>query len=219
MEIYSRDIIIPFLYSFLYFVWVIVPLVPAVIIYRLFPAVETNAQWKILGVALKAGGASGFYFAILALGFFRFLEPTVGFVSDLKHPYWTVEARVKFYDIEHNSINPQTNSPEKISVQPFAYDFKQTDEQTWLLTMRFSELGGETDSIKLIFPEGVGFIPLKDLMTKDNTSTFYKRVNLTKSNATEIHPLVKAQNQPAVAGLSKKLEQSLEVNDVKQQGK
>jgi hypothetical protein len=85
--------------------------------------------------------------------------------------------------------------------------------------MRFSELSGETDSIKLIFPEGVGFIPLKDLMTKDNTSTFYKRVNLTKSNATEIHPLVKAQNQPPVAGLPKKLEQSLEVNDVKQQAK
>ena len=58
---------------------------------------------------------------------------------------------------------PTTNSAEQIRVQPFAFDFKQTDEQTYLVTMKFSELNGETETIRLIFPEGVGFIKLKEL--------------------------------------------------------
>jgi hypothetical protein len=217
---YSRDLILLIFLCFLYFVWVTVPLIPAVIIYRLFPTVNTDAQWKILGIALKAGGASGFYFAILGLGFFRFLDPSTNWISDLKHPYWTVETKVKFYDADHNTINPKTNSLDKISVQPFAYDFRQTDEQSWLVTLKFSELNSDTDSIRLNFPEGVGFIPLRDLMTRDNTSTFYKTVNLTKGKPTEIHPPVTGgQNQPVVATYSRKLEQSLETNDVGPRGK
>jgi hypothetical protein len=218
MEIFSRDVVLLVLLCFLYFVWVVVPLIPAVIIYRLFPTVQTSAQWQILGIALKAGGASGFYFAILGLGFFKFLEPTIDYVKDLKHPFWTVEAAVKFYDAENKNIIPQTNTLEKISVQPFAFDFKQTDEQTYLVTMRFSELNGDTDSIRLTFPEGVGFIHLRDLMTSENTDKFLKKISLIRGKPTEIHPPVKGgQNQPSVAGFSNKLQQSLETNDVRAQ--
>ena len=194
----------------------VVPLVPAVTIYRLFPAAATDTQWKILGIALKAGGASGFYFTILALGFFKFLEPTIDYVKSLQHPFWTVDASIKFVDLDNKNITPTTRSPEQIVVQPFAYDFKQTDEHTYLVTMKFSELNGDNETIRLIFPEGVGFIHLKDQMTKDNTDTFIKRVNLTKGKPTEIRPQLKGgQNQPSVAGLSPKFERSLETNDTK----
>lgn len=218
-ELFSRDIVLIVALCILYFFWVAVPLVPAVVIYRLFPTAATDTQWKYGGLALKAGGASGFYFTILALGFFKFLEPTIDYVKSLQHPFWTVDASIRFFDADNKSIVPTTNSPEQIRIQPFAFDFKQTDEQTYLVTMRFSELSGETDTIRLIFPEGVGYIHLKELMTSDNTNAFMKTINLTKS-ATAIRPPLKGgQNLPSVAGLSPKLERSLETNDIKASAK
>jgi hypothetical protein len=215
-EFFSRDVVLLVALFILYFVWVVVPLVPAVVIYRLFPGTPTNTQWNIRGVALKAGGASGFYFAILGLGFFKFLQPTIDYVNGLQHPFWTVEAPIRFFDADNKSIVPTTSSPEQIRVQPFAFDFKQTDEQTYLVTMRFSELNGETETIKLLFPEGVGFINLRELKNNENTNAFLKKISLSKVPPTQIRPLWKGgQNQPSVAGFSQKLQQSLETNDVR----
>jgi hypothetical protein len=213
-DILNRDVVLLLALYSVYFVWVVVPLVPAVVIYRMFPEAATDTEWKVLGVALKAGGASGFYFAILALAFFKFLEPTTDYIKGLHQPFWTAEAPIKFFDAANKDIVPMTNSPEQIRVQPFAYDFKQTDEKSYLVTLRFSELNGDTESIRLIFPEGVGYIHLKDLMTKDNTYPFQKKIILTKTPI-EIHPPLKGgQNGPSVAGLSQQLERSLETNDL-----
>jgi hypothetical protein len=214
MEFFSRDFVLLVALCFLYFVWVLVPLIPAVIIYRLFPESPVETQWKILGVALKAGGASGFYFTILALGFFKFLEPTIEYVKSIQHPFWTVEAPIRFFDSDDKSVVPVTSSAEQISIQPFAFEFKPIDEQTYLVTMRFSELGEDTDFIRLIFPEGQGFVPLKKLMTKDNTYPLLKLINLTKGPPIKIQPQVKGgQNRPAVAGLSLSLQRGLETSD------
>ncbi|MBR0860768.1 hypothetical protein ACVIWV_007751 [Bradyrhizobium diazoefficiens] len=211
-ELLSRDVVRLLALCVTYIFWAVVPLLPAVMIYRLFPNAPVDTQWKILGVAVKAGGAAGFYFAILALGFFKFLEPTIEYVRGLQRPYWTVEALVQFVESDDSVSRPYTtNSAEQIRIQPYAYDFKQTDDQTYLITMRFAELNSDTDSIRLIFPEGIGFIPLKQMMSSDNTNNFLKRVSLTKGPPTKIHPPVKwGQNAPSVSELSQKLERGLE---------
>ena len=210
----DRDVVLLIALYCLYFVWVVVPLLPAVVIYRLFPEAATDTQWKVLGIVLKAGGASGFYFAILALAFFKFLEPTTDYIKSLHQPFWTVEVPIKFLDAANKDIIPTTNSREQIRVQPFAYDFKQTGEKSYLVTLRFSELNEETDSIRLMFPEGNGYIHLRELMTKDNTFPFLKKVSLIKQPPIEIHPQLKGgQNEPAIAGPSPKLQRGLETND------
>jgi hypothetical protein len=214
-DIFNRDVVLLIALCCLYFVWVVVPLLPAVIIYRLFPEAPVATQWKVLGIVLKAGGASGFYFAILGLAFFRFLEPTTDYIKSLHQPFWTVEVPIRFFDADNKDIIPTTNSPEQFRVQPFAYDFKQTGERSYLVILRFSELNGETDSIRLIFPEGVGYIHLRELMPKANTFPFQKKISLPKEAPTEIHPPLKGgQNQPSIAGLPQKLQRSLETNDL-----
>jgi hypothetical protein len=53
-------------------------------------------------------------------------------------------------------------------------------------------------------------------MTKDNTFTLLKKITLTKEPPIKIQPPLKGgQNQAAVAGLSQKLERSLETNDLR----
>jgi hypothetical protein len=198
-----------------YFVWLLVPLVPAVVLYLIFPTALVETQWKVSGVAVKASGATGLYLAIIALSYVKFLSPSLEYAKSLRPPYWTVEAPITFLDADNHDIVPTTSSREQITVQPFAYDFKQTDPKSYLVTLRFSELNADTDSIRLIFPEGMGYIPLKGLMKDSNTDSLLKIVNLTKEPPFKIQPPVKGgQNQPSIAGPSRKLERSLETNDL-----
>lgn len=198
-----------------YFVWLLVPLVPAVVLYLIFPTTLVETQWKISGVAVKASGATGLYLALIGLSYVKFLSPSLEYAKSLRPPYWTVEAAITFLDAENHDIVPTTNSPEQIIVQPYAYDFKQTDAKSYLVTLRFSELNGDTESIRLKFPEGVGYIHLKDLMSSSNTYPLLKKINLTKEPPIKIQPPLKGgQNQPAVAGPSPKFQRNLETNDV-----
>ncbi len=198
-----------------YFVWLLVPLVPAVVLYLIFPTALVETQWKVSGVAVKASGATGLYLAIIGLSYVKFLSPSLEYAKNLRPPYWTVEAPITFLDSENHDIVPTTNSPEQIRVQPYAYDFRQTDAKSYLVTLRFSELNGDTESIRLIFPEGVGYIHLKDLMSNSNTYPLLKKINLTKEPPIKIQPPLKGgQNQPAVAGPSPKSQRSLETNDL-----
>ena len=56
-----------------------------------------------------ATGASGFYFAILALAYFKFLEPTSDYIKGLQQPFWLVDAPVIFYDADRNVINSNSS--------------------------------------------------------------------------------------------------------------
>jgi len=198
-----------------YFVWLLVPLVPAVVLFLIFPTALVETQWNISGVAVKASGVTGLYLAIIGLSYVKFLSPSLEYAKSLRPPYWTVEAPIKFLDAENHDVVPTTNSADQIRVQPYAYDFKQTDPKSYLVTLRFSELNGDTESIRLIFPEGEGYIHLKDLMSDSNTYPLLKRVNLSKEPPIKIQPPLKGgQNQPAVARPSPTLQRNLETNDL-----
>jgi hypothetical protein len=207
---FDRDMVLLFELYGSYFVWLVVPLLPAVIIYKLFPATPTDTEWKILGVALKASGASAFYFAILGLAYFKFLEPTIEYVKALEQPYWIVDASVVFLDSDKKVIN-SNSTVDQLRVEPVYYSFQKSGEQSYLVELSFPELKGEVpEHIRLIFPEGEGFLYPKKQKTGDNTNLYKKKIDLTKE-PTQIHPILSGgQNRPVSVGLSKQLERGLE---------
>jgi hypothetical protein len=209
-----NDLIIMFGYCAVYATWVLVPLLPAILIYRLFPQADTQAQWKILGVALKAGGASGFYFTILALAFFKFIDPAIEHVKNLERPYWEVITRVKFVDANKNEI-AASSSEEQLRVHPLSHGFRKVGELSYVATLRFSELDSEIpDYVTLDFPEGEGFIDLKKLKNNENTNSSRKVIDLRNLDPIVIHPLnLGGQNQPTNAGFTQQANHSLESNE------
>jgi hypothetical protein len=212
----DRDFLILVAFYGLYFVWVLVPLIPAVIIYLLFPNAPVETKWNIAGIALKAGGASGFYFTILGLAYFNFVAPVTDYIKGLHLPYWTIEVPIAFVD----AVTPIA-AAEQLTVDPFAYEFRQTDEKHYLAKLRFSETNGDTpEYITLIFRDGqgkrqgLGYIKLKEMKTTENTFRSRKWIDLTKAAPIPIRPvLAGGQNVPAVTELSPKLLQGLEVGD------
>jgi hypothetical protein len=171
-----------------YFVWLLVPLVPAVVLYLIFPTGFVETQWNISGVAVKASGAAGLYLALIGLSYVKFLSPSLEYMQTFRPPYWTVYAPITFLDEDNKDIVPRTKSLEQITVQPYAYDFRQTDSNSYLVALRFSELNSDTDSIKLAFPEGVGFIHLRELRKADNTDRLKKEIDLMKETPIKIQP-------------------------------
>jgi hypothetical protein len=199
-----------------YFVWLLVPLVPAIALYLIFPTGLVEAQWNISGIAVKATGATGLYLTLIGLSYIKFLSPSLEYVKTLRPPYWTVEAPIKFLDSDQKDIPASTTSSEQFKVHPFAYDFSKIDEKRYLVTLKFweSSNGQLPATIRLIFAEGEGFIDLKKLKTKENTDVLAKKIDLTDAPPTLIRPpLSGGQNKPVVAGLPKKLERDLESGD------
>lgn len=195
-------------------VWALVPILATIMIYRQFPASPTSTEWTILGLSVKAGGASGFCIAMLALGYFKFLDPTFDYIKSAQQPYWVVDAPIMFQDAEKNVVNAKSTL-ENLTVLPIAHDFKKISEKRYLVTLKFSApRGAIPDNVQLIFPEGEGFIELKKLRTIGNTSLFEKKIDLTQGDPIVIRPPVSGgQNQTAAAGLAKDLGRSLESND------
>jgi hypothetical protein len=204
----DRDFMILAAFYGLYAVWVLVPLLPAVIIYLLFPNAPTGTEWNISGVALKAGGASGFYFAVLGLAYFNFVQPTTEYIKGLHQPYWVVEVPITFVD----AVTP-ISVADQLTVEPFAYEFNRIDDKQYMVKLKFAERK-TPDNIRLIVRDGQGYIHLKDLKTKENTYPLEKRIDLTKVDPIQIRPLLTGgQNKIAATGFPRQLQNGLETGD------
>lgn len=77
----------------LYVLWIFGPLVPAVLIYKLFPETKVAASGPFSGLTLKATGAFGAYVITLLLAYPLNLRLYSIMGSQLK-PVWTLKAEV-----------------------------------------------------------------------------------------------------------------------------
>jgi hypothetical protein len=205
-----------FLIDSVYFVGLLVPLVPAIVLYLIFPTALVETQWNVSGVAVKAGGSTGLYLVLIALSYFKFLSPSLEYVKNLRPTYWTIDAPVTFVDDKNGWVFPSTTSSEQFNVYPFTHDFSKIDQKRYMVTLKFSEAndGQLPHNIRLIFKEGEGFIDLKKLKTHENTDMLAKHIDLTNEPPFVISPpLSGGQNKPAVAGLPRQLERDLESGD------
>ena len=193
-----NNLIVMLGYCLVYATWVLVPLLPAILIYRLFPQADTQTQWKIAGIALKAGGASGFYFAILALGYVKLIDPAIELAKGLQKPYWEVTARLKFVDADQKVIDAKS-SADQLQVHPLSYGFKKIGDRIYLATLHFSELEGDVpDYVTFHFPEGEGYLNLKELKAK-HASSIWKKIDLTKLEPIVISP-IRTDGRPQSTG-------------------
>jgi len=78
-------------------VWVALPLLPAILIYRLFPNTQVAASGPLAGLTVKASGAFAAYLIV-----FVFIFPLVNMTSDAigsgVRPFWEITGEVKLID-------------------------------------------------------------------------------------------------------------------------
>ncbi|HTQ12478.1 MAG TPA: hypothetical protein VMH86_01280 [Rhizomicrobium sp.] len=88
---------------FLLVVLVSLPLLPAVIIYRLFPSTMVAASGPLSGLTLKSSGAFSVYIVVF-LVMAPFAYRTYDLVNDVSSPSWTITGRLQLTDANGKAI-------------------------------------------------------------------------------------------------------------------
>jgi hypothetical protein len=78
-------------------VWVSLPLLPAVLIYKLFPATQVSAEGPLKGLTIKAGGAFAAYLIVFLL-IMPVVYTTRNVIGGAIRPSWEVHGEVRLVD-------------------------------------------------------------------------------------------------------------------------
>lgn len=91
----------------LYFLYVLLPMIPAILIYRLFPDTKVSLKGPLSKLTMKSTGAFAAYVITVILGFFL-VKNTINIITSMarpKKPTWTVKATVELRDKENHKID------------------------------------------------------------------------------------------------------------------
>lgn len=87
-------------------VWVVLPLLPAVLIYRLFPDTSVAASGPFANLTVKASGAFAAYLIVFAATFLL-VDHIRTFIGGSMRPFWEVQGEVQLLDQNGNHITQQ----------------------------------------------------------------------------------------------------------------
>ena len=86
------------LLTFLYYLMnILVPLIPAVLIYKVFPDTKVAVSGPLQGLTVKATGAFAAYMITLLIGY-AIVKNTPDLISGMVATTWKVHATIKLYD-------------------------------------------------------------------------------------------------------------------------
>jgi hypothetical protein len=99
--------------------WVLLPLVPSVLIYLIFPKSQTGLSGPFAGLTIRASGAFAAYFLVL-LATFPLLNRQNNNLETLLRPSWEISGRVQLEDENGKQVefNNRGNSPFRVELDP-----------------------------------------------------------------------------------------------------
>ena len=109
------------MYSFvLYVLFIGLPMIPAILIYKKFPETKVGARGMLGGLKINATGAFAAYLVVSVLGFF-IIRHIQGLITNSGYQTWEITAKLQFLDVNNHPHPDQENLVKltHISVQPF----------------------------------------------------------------------------------------------------
>lgn len=146
----------------LYAVFVLLPMVPAIKIYQLFPDTKVGISGPLQGLTVKATGAFAAYVVTSLLGFFL-IQHIQNQIDNLTQQTWEVRANFEFLDadnmrIEGAALDDLSDVVLQVMPPPYATTKRQAklllpdvDERSLERTeVQFSLMGFATRKVKLM---------------------------------------------------------------------
>lgn len=75
--------------------WVLLPLIPAILIYKLFPSSTVAVNGPFAGLTVKAGGAFAGYLIVFAGTYYPIIPPTRDIIAGWQRQFWVLKGDVK----------------------------------------------------------------------------------------------------------------------------
>jgi hypothetical protein len=86
--------------------WLVLPLIPAFLLYRFFPNQSIAATGVLANFKVNATGAFAGYLVLFA-AMIPFVFKTYDIVGDFLHPYWTIRGQISLHDRDGKEIHQQ----------------------------------------------------------------------------------------------------------------
>jgi hypothetical protein len=102
----SREMMVYFSLIGMYTVWILLPLVPAILIYWLFPNTTVAVSGPLSGLTVKAGGAFAAYMVVFA-GSYSLVQTTKETIGGFQRQFWTINGLVKLVNTNGQEITSQ----------------------------------------------------------------------------------------------------------------
>lgn len=99
--------------------WVLLPLVPAVLIYLIFPRTETSLAGPFKGLTIRSSGAFAAYFLVL-IATFPLLSRQNNNLETLLRPSWVISGHIRLIDENGRPLefSNRGNSPFRVDLDP-----------------------------------------------------------------------------------------------------
>jgi hypothetical protein len=91
----------------LYSVWVLLPLVPAILIYLLFPNTSVAVSGPLANLTVRASGAFAAYLVVFAASY-PLVQTTKETVGGFQHQFWTMTGNVKLIGANGKEITSKS---------------------------------------------------------------------------------------------------------------
>jgi hypothetical protein len=173
-------------------VWVALPLLPAVLIYRLFPNAPLVVTGPLAGLTVKTGGAFAAYLIIFLLIRSQ-VDTTVNFIGSMTRSYWEITGELSLTDATGKDVDALDSILADLRTRPstFSHDgatvsFKIPEERM-----------GHLPKVLLYFPAGSGWgslnLNLDDNLKLDEPAPWWQFWNWFAHKPT-VDPLLKTMN-------------------------
>ena len=102
--------ILTVIFSFvLYIIYVLLPMVPAMVIYKIFPDTTITTSGTLSGWKVKTTGAFAGYIITVVLGYFL-VQNTHHLIAQINNPYWEVSAKVELLNEDGTQYHIQRSN-------------------------------------------------------------------------------------------------------------
>jgi hypothetical protein len=175
MDQIAREWLVLIALGGLFTTWVLLPLVPAVLIYRLFPDNVVTASGPFAGLTVKTSGAFAAYLIVFAATYFAIVPKSTDIISSLRHQFWIVKGDIKLVHADGSDyLHPEALLKNLRVVTPQAYTF-----ESYQATLRLEENEGGLPTVTIEIPNfGERAIPLRSMSTKVKINYFSKTIEL-----------------------------------------
>ena len=159
----------------LYVMWVLLPLVPAILTFKLFPKNELVVTGPFAGFTVNAGGAFAAYLLVFAATFEPIVPPGRDIISSWQKQFWTMGADIKLVRADGSDYGDSARLLEKLKVlKPIPHKFDSSRA-----TFKFEEIEGEFPTITVEIPNfGERSITLRSMLPQLHINRFKRRIDM-----------------------------------------
>jgi hypothetical protein len=168
------ELLILFAVAGLLAMWVMLPLLPAVLIYRLFPKTEITVSGPFAGLTVNASGAFAGYLVVFAAVYLALVPQTMDMIASWQRQFWTIKGDIKLVRADGSDHPYPRPLLDKLKVvQPLTHTFHDQ------ATLKLEEVSGALPAVRIEIPGfGEEVIPEKSMQPGETTNRFRRMIVL-----------------------------------------